>query len=239
LIRGSGPAFDQLEAALESARSTGHTARGTLKLNLPDFVYELFVGPALATFSPRYPEIDVELVLTDALSDILEEGLHAGFRLGDCVSHDMVGIRLTPPLELAVVASPQYLKSQGTPATPHDLLAHNCVRYRFQPSGRIAPWTFHAPDGEFDVDVRGTLILNTLPASLDVAQQGLGLVYIFKDCCAKALAAGHLVSLLTEDLPKTPGLFIYFPREYRNMMPLRLFTDHLKATLPAMSQPAP
>lgn len=231
LLLGTGPAFDQLGEAIESARSTGHAARGRLKLAMADHVYELFVGPTLKSFSKAYPEIEVELSLTDALTDILEDGLHAGFRLGDRISQDMIAVRMTPPLDLAVVASPSYIEDRGAPASPHALLAHNCIRYRFQSSGRIAPWTFKSVEGDFDVAVNGTFILNTLPASIDAARQGLGLVYTFKDCCAQDLADGRLVSLLDEELPKTPGVYIYFPREYRNMMPLRLFMDHLKTSL--------
>lgn len=229
LMRGSGPAFQQLEEAVESARSTGHEARGDLKLALADHVYELIVGPALPTFSARYPEIDVELSITDALTDILDAGLHAGFRLGDRISQDMVAVRLTPLLDLAVLGSPSYLERNGTPLSPADLLSHNCVRYRFQSSGRIAAWTFKSGEGEFDVEVKGKFILNTLPASIDVARRGLGLVYTFKDYCQRDLAEGSLISLMDRHLPKTPGIFIYFPREYRNMVPMRLFIDHLKS----------
>jgi len=228
LMRGAGPAFDQLEEAVESARTTGQAARGSLKLAMPDFVYQLYFGRALRSFSETYPDIVLELSLTEALSDILEEGLHAGFRIGDRISQDMVAVRLTPPLELAVIASPAYVEAHGAPETPRDLLAHNCIRYRYQSSGHIAPWTFRSVDGAFDVEVAGSLVVNTLPASIDMARRGLGLVYIFRDCCAAELAEGCLVDLLSGDLPQTPGIFIYFPREYRNMVPLRILIDHLR-----------
>lgn len=231
LLRGSGPAFDQLQEAVDQARSTGHEARGSLRLALADHVYDLFVGEALGTFAAKYPEIDIELSITDALTDILKEGFHAGFRLGDRISQDMIAIRLTPPLDLAVVASPAYLRANGYPETPRALLDHNCVRYRFQSSGHLAPWTFKSPDGPFQVEVSGKLILNTLPASIDAARQGVGLVYTFKDCCTADLTDGRLVTVLDVDLPQTPGVFLYFPREYRNMVPLKLFLDHLKQAL--------
>ena len=228
LIRGAGPAFDQLSEALESARSTGHAARGTLKLAMPEFACHLFVGPRLKSFCTAYPEIELELSLTDALSDILGEELHAGFRLGDRVAQDMVAVRLTPPLPVAIVASPDYLATHGTPQTPHDLLDHNCIRYRFQSSGQIALWRFQSPEGEFSVDVRGNLITNTLPASVDLAQKGMGLAYTFKAYVAPRVDSESLQLVLDEFLTPTPGIFLYFPREYRSMMPLRLFIDHIK-----------
>ena len=185
LMRGAGPAFEQLSEAVESARSVGHAARGSLKLAMPEFAYCLLLGPALRSFCQCYPEIEVELSLTDALSDILGEELHAGFRLGDRIAEDMVAVRLTPPLPLTVAASPGYLEAFGRPAFPKDLLDHSCIRYRFQSAGRVAPWRFQGADGEYSVDVRGKLIVNTLPASVDLASQGLGFVYTFRDYCVR------------------------------------------------------
>ena len=228
LLRGAAPAFEQLSDAVESARSTGHAARGTLKLAMPEFAYRLLIGAVLPSFCEQYPEIELELSMTDALSDILGEGLHAGFRLGDRISQDMVAVRLTPPLPLIVAASPDYLETHGTPRSPNDLLSHNCIRYRYQSSGRIAPWNFRNDGGIFSVDVRGNTTVNTLPALVDLACQGVGLANTFKGYCEVQLAAGRLQSVLKADLPATPGLFIYFPREYRAMVPLRLFIDHLK-----------
>lgn len=228
LIRGAGPAFEQLTEAIESARSSGHAARGSLKLAMPDFAYHLLVSPAIKSFSEAYPEIELELSLTDALSDILGEELHAGIRLGDRIAQDMVAVRLTQPLPLTVVASPGYLEANGTPQIPRDLLDHSCIRYRFQSSGRIAPWDFQGDDGDYSVEVQGALVANTLPASVDLARQGLGLIYTFTDYVREDLASGDLVSVLDDHLGPTPGLFFYFPREYRAMMPLRLFLQHLQ-----------
>lgn len=228
LIRGAGPAFDQLSEAVESARTTGHAARGTLKLAMPEFVYHLYVSPILRSFCAEYPEIKLELSLTDALSDILGEELHAGFRLGDRIAQDMVAVRLTQPLPVAVVASPEYLSVHGTPETPRDLLQHDCIRYRFQSSGHIAPWDFQSDEGDYSVDVQGALTTNILPASVDLAKQGLGLAYTFRAYVSDDIRAGDLRPVLEAHLGQTPGIFLYFPREYRSMMPLRLFIQHIK-----------
>lgn len=225
----TSPAFDQLTEGLSSARTAGHAERGALKLAIPDFAYFLLVKDKLAAFQQSYPEIEVELSITDALSDILEDGFHAGFRLGGLVAQDMIAKRLTDPLRAAVVASPEYLKTHGVPREPMDLLKHNCLRYRFASSGQIAPWTFQGPDGVYPVDVRGTLVANTLPATLDLAQKGLGLVFGFRDYSVEALDRGDLVEVLADHQAPLPGINIYFPRAYATMIPLRLFIQHLTA----------
>ncbi len=228
LVRNTGPAFEQLGEGLHSAQTAGHAARGVLKLAIPEFAYFLLVQNKIADFQREYPEIEVELSITDALSDILDEGFHAGFRLGGLVAQDMVAKSLTPPLSAAVVASPEYLNTHGAPSEPLDLLAHNCLRYRFQSSGQIAPWTFSGPDGNYPVKVRGNLIANSLPITLELAQQGLGLAFGFRDYCIDGLATGHLVEVLTDHQTPIPGINIYFPQEYRAMTPLRLFIQHLQ-----------
>lgn len=231
LIRGAGPAFDQLTDAVESARTTGHAARGSLKLAMADHVYDLFIGPTLASFCSDYPEIELEFSISDALTNLVDEGLHAGFRIGDKIAQDMVAVRLTPPMPLAVVGSPAYFDQHGLPQNPRDLLEHNCIRYRFHSSKRIASWEFQKEEGSYVVDVRGNLINNTLPASIDLARQGLGLVYTFRDCVKQDIAKQMLVPVLENHLSATPGIYIYFPREYRSMMPLRLFMEHLKKNI--------
>lgn len=227
LLRGAAPAFEQLADAVDSARSTGHVARGSLRLAMPEFVYKLYVGPAISSFREAYPEIDLEMSFTEAFSDILDEELHAGFRLGDRIAQDMVAVRLTRPLQLAVLASPSYLERRGTPQTPSDLLEHDCIRYRFQTSRQIAPWTFIQNGDDFSVEVGGALIVNTLPTVVDLARQGHGLIYTFRDYCAKEIERGDLVPVLERHVGETPGIYIYFPREYRTMMPLRMFRGHL------------
>lgn len=198
---------------------------------MADHVYDMFIGPYLPGFCATYPEIELEFAISDALTNLIHEGLHAGFRIGDRIAQDMVASRLTPPLPLAVLGSPAYFDRHGIPDTPRELLVHNCIRYRFHSSGRIAPWEFQGPEGAYSVDVRGQLINNTLPASIDLARQGLGLAYTFRDYAERELRSGQLLQVLEPYLSATPGIFIYFPREYRTMMPLRLFIDHLREHL--------
>ena len=228
LARSTAPAFEQLSEGLYSAQTAGHDERGSLKLALPEFAYTLLVRDKLGTFQKKYPEIEIELSMTDSMSDILDEGLHAGFRLGGLIAQDMVAINLSQPFKTAVVASPEYLEAHGIPQQPSDLLKHNCLRYRFQSSGQLAPWIFGDADSAYPVDVRGNLIANSSPATIDLALQSLGLTYTFRDYCTDALVNGKLVEVLTEHQATLPSMNIYFPREYRAMVPLRLFIEHLK-----------
>ncbi|MEO1109310.1 MAG: LysR substrate-binding domain-containing protein [Pseudomonadota bacterium] len=119
----------------------------------------------------------------------------------------------------------------GAPNTPAELLNHDCIRYRFPTSRQIAPWTFIDQSQDYTVEVTGPFIVNTLPAVVDLALKGHGLIFTFRDYCADQITQGKLVPVLQDHLGNTPGTYIYFPREYRNMVPLRLFIDHLKSSV--------
>ncbi|WP_343562465.1 LysR family transcriptional regulator [Kiloniella sp. b19] len=228
LLRGTAPAFQQISEAVESARTTGQVARGLLRLSLPELAYELVISRVLPNYRKAYPEIEVELSIRDALEDILEEGMHAGIRFGDIVAQDMVAIRVTDTLGLSVLGSPDYLERQGVPLVPDDLLRHDCVRYRFHSSGKLAPWRLDGPEGEAVVEVGGSLIVNSLPVALDAAVQGNGLIYLLHDYARDEIDRGRLVPVLQNFMPQMPGLFLYYPGEYRSMMPLRLLIGMLK-----------
>lgn len=229
LMRGANPAFEQLASAIDNARTTGNAAVGKLKLTLPSFVYDLVLKSKIASFCQQYPQIELELSMTDALSDILGQGMHAGFRMGDRISQDMIAIRLTPPMPLAVMGSPAYLAKNGTPMHPQDLLKHQCICYRYLSSEQLASWDFIDESGQYAIDVSHQIIVNTLPSWVNLAKQDVGLIYTLKEYCTQELETGELISVLEGHLPTLPGIFIYFPREYRSMQPLRLFIEHLQA----------
>lgn len=228
LARRTGPAFEQLDEGLYSAKTAGHAERGSLKLAIPEFAYFLLVRNKLAGFQKKYPEIEVELSITDALVDILDEGLHAGFRIGGLIAEDMVAINLSESLKTTVVGSPEYLEKHGIPHEPSELLNHNCLRYRFPSSGQLAPWIFDGGDEAYPVETRGNLIANSSTATIDLALQGLGLTFTFRDYCTDALLSGALIEVLSEHLTTLPSMNIYFPKEYKSMLPLRLLIEHLK-----------
>lgn len=233
LSRGALPAFEQLAEAMQDARDVGGSTRGSLRITLPEFAYHMTLAPVVASFRAAWPEIEIELFMTDAFVDLVEAGYHAGVRLGDRVDEDMVAIKIGEPLPLAVYGSRRYLERTSVPQIPSDLLAHDCIRYRFHRSRRIAPWQFTDANGAYVVDVAGGLIVSDLTALYAMIGDGLGLGYVFRDGPPPEMRRDRLVSVLADFLVPIPGLYLYFPREYRAMQPLRLFIDQLKNAPPS------
>lgn len=227
LFRGSNPAFDQIEAALQAARDTGRSRRGSLRLTMPGFAYDMVVADKLKSFREAHPDVELEISINETFVDLFEDRFHAGIRLGDRVDPDMIAVRVSPPLGIAVLASRSYLDRHGEPATPQELAAHECIRYRFGRSRRYAPWDFIGPNGRYSVEVSGNLVVNTLPSLYSAVRQGLGLGYSFADYRPPGTQS-DIVPLLQEFTEPIAGTYLYYPREYRSVELLRLFIDHVR-----------
>jgi DNA-binding transcriptional LysR family regulator len=239
LLQRVRPAMSELGEALEEARGMGKTRKGMLRITLPYFAYELAIGFRLAAFQQTYPDVELEFSFNEAFVDIVAEGFHAGIRIGDRVQDEMIAVRLTPPLKVAYFASPDYLERHGRPRQPRDLLRHNCIRYRYIASKRIAEWQFRGDDGIIDVDVRGSLIVDSTSALLHAARSGLGIGWLFRPNVADDLRSGRLVSLLEDFAIERPSLFLYYPKGNSRLEILRVFVAAMKAQGQGKRQPRP
>ena len=135
------PAFEELVAASAAARDLGQRPAGLLRLTAPRAVVPLLLQPLIASFCEAYPEIEVEIATSAELVDIAALGFDAGIRLGQFVAPDMVAVRLTRPVWIVVVGSPDYLRRRPQPKRIDDLRQHACLRMR-RADGSIAPWSF-------------------------------------------------------------------------------------------------
>ena len=138
----------------------------------------------------------------------------------------MIAVRITPPHQMAVLASHDYIEKNGEPKSPEELLKHECIRYRFGQSGQLAPWEFKGRDGRYTVDVSGNLTVNTLPSLYTAISSGLGLGYSFAHY--RPTNETNLIPLMTDLIEPLSGTYLYYPREYKSLELLRLFIDHIR-----------
>ena len=124
------PAFEELVAASEVARDLGQRPSGLLRLSVPRAVVPILLEPLIASFCQTYPDIELEIAASDELVDLAAGGYDAGIRPGEFIEPDMTAVRLTPPLPLVVVGSPDYLKRHKRPQRIDDLRDHACLRMR-------------------------------------------------------------------------------------------------------------
>ncbi len=139
-----------------------------MRLNLPKLAGHV-LAPQLASFAREHPAIRLELTTDDDLTDIVADGFDAGVRPGEHLQGDMVAVRITPELRMAIVGSPLYFAKHPPPQTPHDLSEHVCINYRFAHSGALYRWPFAQNGQPIDVVVDGAHRRRRRPAGVSSA----------------------------------------------------------------------
>jgi DNA-binding transcriptional LysR family regulator len=221
------PAFEELVAAREVARELGQRPAGLLRLSVPRAVVPIVLEPMIASFGQAYPEIEMEIAVSEELTDLAAEGFDAGIRLGELIAADMVAVRLTPPFPFMVVGSPDYLRRHKPPERIDDLRDHACLRLR-RSNGSIAPWPFVNGNKPVEAIVSGPLIAHDYPTLLGAALQGVGLAHVPGPIAKAPIADGRLQELLTSFAVTTPGVFLYYPGRRQALPKLRAFIEHVR-----------
>jgi len=218
---------DMADAVAEASAMAGR-AGGTLRINTLGMAARQVIAPRLARFHRSHPEVLLDIVVDDALSDIVAGRFDAGIRVGGRVEKDMIAVRLTPDVKMSVVASPDYLARNGTPRSPADLHQHACINWRLQADGRVYRWEFEKRGKRLELAVQGPLTTNQAHIGATAALEGLGILYAFDhEHIDEALKEGRLVQVLADWSITRPGLFLYYPNRRHPQAALSAFVDCL------------
>lgn len=228
LYRRIAPLFQEMAVAVaEASEATGQIS-GTLRINTLGIAARTIIAPRLARFHQTHPDVVLDIVVDDALADIVVGRFDAGIRVGGRLEKDMVAVRLTPDLKMVAVASPDYLARRGTPKSPKDLHDHACVNWRLQMEGRHYRWEFRKRGQRIEVEVDGPVVTNHADVGIAAALNGLGIAYHFEqDGVGELLAQGRLVQVLADWSITRPGLFLYYPNRQHRLALLGAFIDCL------------
>lgn len=227
-LRELGPGLAQIDGALQTLEAQRDLPAGHLRITAPRIAADMLVLPHLPAFCRRYPQVQVELTIQPALTDLVAEGYDVGIRLGESLAPGMVALPLGPMQRLVVVGAPDYFARQPTPQIPQDLATHACIRYR-RTNGRLMPWEFSRDGRDFTIDVDGSLVFNDSGLGRRMAVAGHGLVQIFEAAAAVDIAAGRLQPVLDDWQPPFPGFHLYYPAREQLPPKLRVFVDFLRA----------
>ena len=179
----------------ESERAVADQAapRGRLRVSATLAHGRLFIVPLLRGFLERYPDILVDISLTDATIDLVEERADVAIRIGPLSDSNLVARRLGDSGR-SIVAAPAYLDRHGIPLEPEDLLRHNCIAFNFR---RVEPaWPFRRDGQVFDLAVSGNVEANNGETVAQLAREGIGIARVGSFHVAEDIAAGRLISLL-------------------------------------------
>lgn len=222
------PALEDIGEAMEQLHERDGQPSGTLRITAPRLATPQLLEPVLGDFARAYPQIRLEILVEDTLTDLVSRGFDAGIRLGEALEQDMVAVPVSGPLRWLVVGSPEYLSRRGAPAHPRDLLRHDCARYRFPGSGVVERWDFERRERRFEIAVEGPLTSNDSDLMLRAVLDGLCLGYLLEDRVREHLDAGRLQAVLENWCPRLPGFYLYYPSRRHLPAKLRVFAEFLR-----------
>lgn len=218
--------FDALDMGLATLAHYRQTPSGTVRINASQHAIDKCLLPKLAIFRQRYPDIRLELMNESRFVDIIAERFDAGVRLGPEVASGMIAVRITPDMEMAVVATPDHFRRYGFPQTPDDLVVHPCIAYQFA-DGNLYSWELNLEGKKFTHRPQGQWVFSDSYMEAEAARLGLGLAYVPVELIADDLAQGTLIRVIQRYSLRMEGLFLYYP--HRNVSPaLRRVIETLK-----------
>ncbi len=230
LVEQTESSFTQITRSLAEARDAAGQPRGLLRITAPVALGRQHVAPQLESFFELYPEIRIELDLSDRLVPLAQEGFDLAIRHTSAPPDTHVAVKLCASRAL-LLASTSYLKKQGEPGHPIELAQHACLPY-LRPGPAV--WLFERAGERLKVPVQGPLRAGNSEVLRDAVLSGLGIALLPDFSAAPALRAGRLKEILPDWRPAGffgDGIYAIHPWSSTTPRPVRLFTEHLKKAL--------
>jgi DNA-binding transcriptional LysR family regulator len=226
LLSKIGPRLDEIGEELSVIGELSGSPSGTIRINGIDHAVKAFIWPKLASTLKQYPDLNVEITADNKLIDIVAERYDMGVRLGESVPKDMIAIRISPELQMAVVGSPEYFDKTSIPITPDDLKVHNCINYRLPTFGGIYSWEFEKDKAQISIRLQGQVTFNSSYLAIEAALANLGIAYIPSQMAEEYINKGLLIRVMEDWCPFFSGYHIYYPNRHQ---PSSAFTTIVEA----------
>jgi DNA-binding transcriptional LysR family regulator len=226
------PALREISSAFEDAGAHHATPTGSVRINASEGAARQLMDTAGYEFLRRYPGMKLDVVTESRMVDIVEEGFDAGIRQAGHVPQDMIAVPCTPPIRFRVAGSPVYFaEHRRMPKTPDDLRKHTCIRARL-PGGAPYKWEFAKHDERIEIEVNGSLTMDSMTLMLDAALEGMGLIWTSEWAMAGYLADGRLIPVLDDWAESIPGLCLYYPGHRHVPAGLRALIEVIRERVP-------
>jgi DNA-binding transcriptional LysR family regulator len=226
----SAQIISDVEEAEQVAGQMTSTPRGVLKVTMPLTYGQHRLAPIVAEYARTYPQVRVDISLSDRKVDLVEEGFDLAVRVGSLPQSDLIARKIGAVYSF-VCAAPGYLARFGTPATPADLPAHACLGYTLTGTG--AEWRLEGPNGTEAVPISGPIRADNGDMLRLAAVHGAGIILQPQFIVGDDLAAGRLVRVLPEWQSSEFGVYAVYPSRKHLSAKVRTFVDLLAARLGA------
>lgn len=220
-------ALRALEALGEAENAVGRRRSkpsGLLRMATPVVFGRLHIVPRLPAFLSRYPDVSIDLVMSDTFTDLAEQGIDLAIRVGEITDPTLIAKRIGI-VRRVTVASPTYLKAHGTPRAPSDLSDHNCIVYTRLSTGNR--WLFEGPSGPMVIEVRGRYKADNSEAVREGVIAGLGIAVIPAFAFSTEIESGKIKVLLKSHEPKPLPMHAVYPSRRFVPLKVRAMIDYL------------
>ncbi|TKR33291.1 LysR family transcriptional regulator [Luteimonas gilva] len=226
LLESLSPALEQIAHALDRARSLRRRPAGRLRIAMSRSAAVMVLLPRLAAFAEAYPDIALDVVTVTGPVNLVAGEFDAGIQLGEFIQKDMVAVRVTRELRLAVVGSPRYFAARSIPRRPKDLNEHRCIGLRL-PGGPYR-WEFQQARKAVTVGVNGPLTVDDTHLAIQAALADVGICLAYEEQVAEHVAKRRLVRVLEDWTPPFPGFFMYYPSRRHQPAALSALVEALR-----------
>lgn len=220
------PLVGGLEEAHQELLEYGLEPKGSLKISAPSAFGRVVVMPIVAKLLDEYPQLTIELVLTDRVVDLVGEGFDAVIRSGN-IQDSRVIARPLKAADWVTVASPKYLESYGSPKELEELATHNCMQVRNPATGQLFPWTFRNNEKDADFPIRGSLVVDHGDPLVEAALLSIGMAQLMTFFVEDYLKDGLLTPVLNEYARSSTPLTLLYPSARHRSAKLMMFRDAL------------
>ncbi|MBD1554457.1 LysR family transcriptional regulator [Pseudomonas sp. C2L11] len=220
----------EVNAADALAQAAQAKPQGRLRINAPVTFGRHALMPLITRYLHDFPQVELELTLSDRRVDPVEEGYEAIVRIGPLDEHLAMVARPLRPYRLVACASPAYLKEHGTPLNPTDLARHECIGFSPWPVDLNRQWRFQQNGHDGEAAVASRLSINDWGAMHSAARSGFGIVLGPEHAVAEDLAAGRLVRVLPDFEAPARAMHLLYAADRRMTPKLRCFVERMIET---------
>ncbi len=224
--------LNELAEAEDGLTGSRLAPRGRLRVSVPQSFVSTIFFPGFKKFLERYPDLEVEVVLTDRAVNLIEDGVDCAIRGVEIPPDSGLVARLLSPVRWLTCATRSYLAEHGTPATASELDGHNCIRFVSPSTGRARDWLFEADGREIAIRPKGNLRLNSFDATVHMACAGVGIAQIPDALGCSRVLAGELEPVLVDQVAMAPPLMLVYPGGRYVTAKVRAFNEYFAALFP-------
>ena len=209
LLRDLAPALERIQQSLQRVRQLSDRPSGRLRLITSRSAATSVLLPKLQQFCQTYPEIMLDVTTTNDPVDLVAGEFDAGIQIGEFIQRDMVAVRLSPDLRLALVGSPEYFRTRKPPNAPQDLKDHSCIGFRF--SNGMYRWEFEKGKKAVTFHPQGPISFDDSELVVQAVLKGAGIGMAMEHLVMPLVRDGQLIQVMKGWCPTFPGYFLYYP----------------------------